>query len=485
MSTFYVRKKGVVSGPFDQAALQRMIQRGDLSRVHELSADRATWRRAGDHADLFAARPARGAEQAPAAANSNDDLLAAAAEAAQAWTEQPEEYYYSHEGRTQGPVAMQMLRELAQRGELEPDDIVMDASGSGSPARQFRQLTPWFNTPRAARAAASGRQFAPPDRPGNFNASVPVSATAPQTRASARKADRDAPRRIAAASNSVCKIAGLFAGAGLFLNLVVPWAVIAGHMLAFWNIPPFLNGATMILWLICLFYAGAGAVVALLGLLGSGGPGRASLMMLAAVGAVAIPLLRIIALPAAGDAAIAYLSTFVIPMAVMAIAAAAYVRAKLADAVEKVALGVAGASGALFSLIVAGWLLNLWSRVPNMSAATITSAFMFCGLFLLSTMAAGALAIVSAARQQYSAGLNAALLITSCIGVGALVLGFGVVFLDMSSVMTFASHVTKNSALASSTNFTVLIFLRFLLLYFSIIVIFGAGFFEWVAQSHA
>ena len=49
----YVRFRGQVTGPFGQDLLEQMAQRGQLTRLHELSEDRAIWKQAGRDEVLF------------------------------------------------------------------------------------------------------------------------------------------------------------------------------------------------------------------------------------------------------------------------------------------------------------------------------------------------------------------------------------------------------------------------------------------------
>jgi len=57
--TYYIRIKGRVSGPFDEAKVLQFVQRGQLSRSHEISEDGVTWTSAGDTPQLFEATKRR------------------------------------------------------------------------------------------------------------------------------------------------------------------------------------------------------------------------------------------------------------------------------------------------------------------------------------------------------------------------------------------------------------------------------------------
>lgn len=52
---YYVRLGTRVSGPFDLVSLQRQVRQGVVSRLHQVSSDRITWRSAASVEELFAA----------------------------------------------------------------------------------------------------------------------------------------------------------------------------------------------------------------------------------------------------------------------------------------------------------------------------------------------------------------------------------------------------------------------------------------------
>ena len=55
-STYYIRVRGRVSGPFDIGTLQSQVRRGTLSRIHELSVDKIRWAQASSVDAVFPAR---------------------------------------------------------------------------------------------------------------------------------------------------------------------------------------------------------------------------------------------------------------------------------------------------------------------------------------------------------------------------------------------------------------------------------------------
>lgn len=69
-TVLYIRNRGRTSGPFDREKLQAMAQRGQLSRMHELSPDGICWVSAGKYPEIFAvetAPPPPGLPTAPPA----------------------------------------------------------------------------------------------------------------------------------------------------------------------------------------------------------------------------------------------------------------------------------------------------------------------------------------------------------------------------------------------------------------------------------
>jgi hypothetical protein len=51
----YIRTRGTVQGPFKPEKLQQLAQRGQFGRLHEVSADGVTWKRASSCPELFPA----------------------------------------------------------------------------------------------------------------------------------------------------------------------------------------------------------------------------------------------------------------------------------------------------------------------------------------------------------------------------------------------------------------------------------------------
>ncbi len=136
--TLYIRVRGRVQGPFDREKLQLLVRRGQLSRIHEVSPDGATWRKAADYPDLFvAAAPV--STSAPHNGNQQSGATAAASAAMPA----EQQWYYAVNGTQQGPVRFVELQQLAALGQLAPGDLVWcEGMAEWTPAQSVPGLLP-------------------------------------------------------------------------------------------------------------------------------------------------------------------------------------------------------------------------------------------------------------------------------------------------------------------------------------------------------
>ena len=118
-NTYHIRVRGNVLGPFRREQILKLIERGQLTRMHEVSCDGFDWQPAGDREELFprpstseAATPAS-TEAAKASLPARDDDSAETI----AW-------YYEHEGRSCGPASPSEIARRIASGELGPEKRV-------------------------------------------------------------------------------------------------------------------------------------------------------------------------------------------------------------------------------------------------------------------------------------------------------------------------------------------------------------------------
>lgn len=148
-TVYFVRTRGKVTGPFDIPTLHKLVRRGSLTTMDELSEDRRAWSRAGDYEDLFpSARPTPA--PVPVASTPADATSLPASDEAVVATASPASstglfFYQQTGGGPVGPVPMGILKSLVQNGTLRPTDLVWaDGAVTGAPASQMTQLAPLF-----------------------------------------------------------------------------------------------------------------------------------------------------------------------------------------------------------------------------------------------------------------------------------------------------------------------------------------------------
>jgi hypothetical protein len=166
-SSWYIRSRGRVFGPFTTVQLESMRERGQFTRIHEVSRDRQSWTSAASVPELFGRSdggpsPSEGesyelvgseaptfeAQEGSYAANPSGPV-----DSSPTW-------FYARGGIHQGPVSYLDLRRMAAQGEIGPETLVWK---SGMPSwvecNRFPDLT--FSGPAMASAAA----VPPPTQP--------------------------------------------------------------------------------------------------------------------------------------------------------------------------------------------------------------------------------------------------------------------------------------------------------------------------------
>ena len=166
---YYVRWRGEESGPYDRATLRDLLESGQVTKHHQVSTDRETWRplsqvlapapasgpvlrgpAAGAPAVAFATSPAagprvdQGAETMPA---SSPKVLRistperADAGAAEIPSTLPDRWYYLENDAVCGPVETGVLRSLVAGGAQRADSLVCkEGQQSWQPAHSFGGL---------------------------------------------------------------------------------------------------------------------------------------------------------------------------------------------------------------------------------------------------------------------------------------------------------------------------------------------------------
>jgi len=119
--TYHIRIRGNVLGPFRLEQVLKMIERGQLTRRHEVSCDGSEWRPAGDLPELFAPQSVPADAQARSA---DPKVFPQAADAISAQQASEAIWYYEREGSQNGPVPASQLTGLIAKGIVGADNRV-------------------------------------------------------------------------------------------------------------------------------------------------------------------------------------------------------------------------------------------------------------------------------------------------------------------------------------------------------------------------
>ncbi len=133
----YVRIRGRVYGPYDNARLKQMVSRGQLSRLHDISIDGQSWLSVSSVAELFDSMPISISPKAFSVDSprrnrvvsepSVDDVeLALASESAIDLNVENSNavWFVGDMDLTVGPVDAPRISALIRRGELKPNSLV-------------------------------------------------------------------------------------------------------------------------------------------------------------------------------------------------------------------------------------------------------------------------------------------------------------------------------------------------------------------------
>lgn len=140
----FVRIRGRVLGPYDHEKLKGLAQRGQFSRLHEVSTDGVSWVRAATFPQLFTAGTAAPVSDghAPAAPEPTEpDSINVAPEVPRGRSSERSQWYYTRGGAQCGPVPFAELQALAFSGQLAATEQVWnDSMPDWVPANQVSGL---------------------------------------------------------------------------------------------------------------------------------------------------------------------------------------------------------------------------------------------------------------------------------------------------------------------------------------------------------
>jgi hypothetical protein len=158
-TSYFIRLRGNVQGPFDAERLRQLARRGQFTRLHEVSADGQEWRPAGELSELFSV--AAGVSL-PSSAALGGAGYAVSSPAARTSAELPpgiaqEAWYYEWAGQPQGPVDLATLQKLLEQGQLTRRSRVWRTGmADWTPAGNVPQLAAIITQPALGHESHSG-----------------------------------------------------------------------------------------------------------------------------------------------------------------------------------------------------------------------------------------------------------------------------------------------------------------------------------------
>jgi len=403
-SAFYLRIRGRISGPFDVSTLQKLVHRGELSRIHEISSDRSTWSTAGHFEDLFPASPALMVPTSEVAEAGNDTESA---------KRQPIEasatalYHYTQRGFTVGPVSLTILKTLAENGTLLPDDLVWrEHSETGSPAAQFPALAPLFARPSAV---------TPPNQPTENH-----------------QPDGNSSITTVTSRDVLARRTGIAAGALVLVLINLPWFVWGSKAVWWWNLYAIPKETS---WALCVtFQVLAAAALCVVGPLTNGGARGAVYLSLTLAAWIFLAVVTLTGGSSANDVA-----RLIVPIALSLLLGTCFFRNTSPQSVAgRTFVGIFSGISTFGSLV---GIVNLLQGAREVSS--IPDGVFFGGILvligMLAGLAAGIMGLVGL-KPMFTRSLNQ---LTEIAAISSLVLpGLGIFVAAVSAGSLIAAHPT-------------------------------------------
>jgi RsiW-degrading membrane proteinase PrsW (M82 family) len=116
--SYYVRIRGRVNGPYEEAKLLQLVQRGQLTKSHEVSLDAATWVPAETIASVFGNRQSI-SRLAAGKTHSETEQTGDPSPLFQSPERQLTAWSYAIDGEQKGPVSHEEIKFLASLGKID------------------------------------------------------------------------------------------------------------------------------------------------------------------------------------------------------------------------------------------------------------------------------------------------------------------------------------------------------------------------------
>lgn len=151
--TYQIKIRGRVLGPFPAARLIQMVQRGQLSRVHQISTDGSNWERASQFPQFFAvaetpvAKVVTNRGKSSAQKDGFEDENTCEIPVA---SSEDVKWHYAINGQSTGPVSQKSVAQLVKNGELGSNNKVWHSGlEAWTPVSQVAELAKFLQSPKA------------------------------------------------------------------------------------------------------------------------------------------------------------------------------------------------------------------------------------------------------------------------------------------------------------------------------------------------
>jgi TM2 domain-containing membrane protein YozV len=141
----YIRLRGRIAGPYDVDQLIALHQRGQFSRVHEVSVDRQNWRSASTLEHVFQSTMKRSPNFSTSNLFGDDPIISSASTRTETGKSAMPIWHYNIGDEALGPVSLTKLKDLATAGQVNANDLVWKAGmANWVPAGDVEELESLF-----------------------------------------------------------------------------------------------------------------------------------------------------------------------------------------------------------------------------------------------------------------------------------------------------------------------------------------------------
>ncbi|QDT59389.1 hypothetical protein SV7mr_18960 [Stieleria bergensis] len=126
----YIRFKGKTLGPLSLEKVRELVKRGQVTRLHDVSADGISWMQAEEFGDLFATKPSA-APSSRLESSNNDNQLSSRGPVLAIREGEPHdnsvEWYAHIDGEPTGPLTLTEIDALIKSGSLTSNTLIWRA----------------------------------------------------------------------------------------------------------------------------------------------------------------------------------------------------------------------------------------------------------------------------------------------------------------------------------------------------------------------